>query len=62
MADALGLVSGLNDLAVMGETVEERCRHLGITDHRRMPHFLMGIYLMSRLQTLVTVFTGSVLS
>jgi hypothetical protein len=33
--EAPGLVSGFHDLAVMGQTVEQCCRHLGITKHRR---------------------------
>jgi len=28
--EAPGLVSGLDDLAVMGQTIEQRCRHLGV--------------------------------
>jgi hypothetical protein len=47
---------------VMGEPVEQRSGHLGVTEHRRMPHFSLGIYLTSRLRNLVMVFTGSVLS
>jgi hypothetical protein len=30
--EAPGFVSGLNDLAMMGETVEQRCRHLGVAE------------------------------
>ena len=33
--EAPGLVAGLDDLAVMGETIEERRRHLRITEHAR---------------------------
>jgi hypothetical protein len=33
--EAPGLVSGFDNLAVMGQTVEERSRHLGVTEHRR---------------------------
>jgi hypothetical protein len=31
------LVAGFDDFAVMGQTVEERRRHLGVAEHRAMP-------------------------
>jgi hypothetical protein len=33
--EAPGLVSWFHDLAVVGQAVEQRCRHLGITKHGR---------------------------
>jgi len=32
--EAPALVAGLDDLAMVSEPVEQRCRHLGVTEHR----------------------------
>jgi hypothetical protein len=32
--EPIGLVAGLDDVAVMGEPVEQRGRHLGVAEHR----------------------------
>ena len=36
------VVSGFQDVAVVSEAVEERGRHLGVTEHLRMPQRLTG--------------------
>jgi hypothetical protein len=36
------VVAGLEDLAMMGETIEESGGHLGIAEYRRRPSFLIG--------------------
>ena len=59
---AQALTGKFDAVGVVDEAIQHGVGDRGITDHRRIPHFLMGIYLTSRLQTLVTVFTGSVLS
>ena len=35
MPEAVGLVAGLQDMAVMGQPVQERRGHLGVAEHRR---------------------------
>ena len=39
--EAPALVSGLDDVAVMGEAIEESRGHLGVAEHVEMPHRLM---------------------
>jgi hypothetical protein len=34
------VIAGFQDVAVMGETIEESCRHLGVTEHLGMPQRL----------------------
>jgi hypothetical protein len=33
--EAPGFISGLDDFAMVGQAVEECCRHFGITEYRR---------------------------
>ena len=40
--EAPAVVSGLDDVAVVGQTIEQRSGHLGVTEHRRMPQLLIG--------------------
>jgi hypothetical protein len=46
--EALALVSGFDDVAMIGEAVEERRRHLGVTEHCRLPLISNGRYLVSQ--------------
>ena len=39
--EAPALVSGLEDVAVMGQAIEESRGHLGVADHLEMPHRLI---------------------
>ncbi|MNW08070.1 hypothetical protein D3C71_2047830 [compost metagenome] len=34
VAEAVGLVAGLDDVAVMGQAIQQRSGHLGIAEHR----------------------------
>jgi hypothetical protein len=40
--EAPAVVSGLDDVAVVGQAIEQRGCHLGVSEHRRMPLFLTG--------------------
>jgi hypothetical protein len=46
--EAPALVAGLDDVAVMGEAIEERRGHLRIAEHLGMPRRLIGESLGSR--------------
>jgi hypothetical protein len=41
--EAPAVVSGFDDIAVVSEAIEQRGRHLGVTEHRRILQFLIGI-------------------
>ena len=43
----------------MGETVQERGRHLGVPEHLMMPLILIGESLMFQLLILITHFLGT---
>jgi hypothetical protein len=40
--EAPALVAGFDDVAVVGQSVEQRGRHLWITKHGMLPLFLIG--------------------
>jgi hypothetical protein len=42
--EAPAVVPGLDDIAVVGQSIEQRGRHLGVADHGKMPPSLMEWY------------------
>jgi hypothetical protein len=40
--EAPAIIAGLDDVAVVGQAVEQRGGHFGVTEHRRMPQLLIG--------------------
>ena len=40
--EAEAVVAGFKDVAAVGETVEQRRRHLRVAEYRRAPAFLIG--------------------
>jgi hypothetical protein len=55
---APAVVAGLDDVTVMGQPVEQRGRHFGITERDRVPLFLSGSCLTSRSLTRIISFLG----
>ena len=51
-------VAGLDDVAVMRETVQQGCCHFGVADHCRLPLFRIGRWLGSA--SLILIIRSSV--
>ncbi len=51
--EAEAVIAGLDDVAMMGQAVEQRCGHLGIPEHLIIPLISIGESLMFRLLTLI---------
>ena len=58
--EAEAVIVGLDDVAMMGQAVEQRGGHLGVPEYFMMPLILIGESLMFRLLTPITLFLGPV--
>jgi hypothetical protein len=54
------VIAGLEDVAMVGQAVEEGGGHLGVPEYLMMPLILIGESLMFRLLTPIILFLGPV--
>jgi len=59
-AEPEAVIAGLQDVAMMGEPVEQSGGHLGVPEHHMMPLSLIGESLMFRLSTPIIPFLGPI--